>query len=78
MATDYDCWRDTGEPVSVPDVLKTFKENAQKVTKLFEYVVPKIAQRSWKAELTALEVSEITVIFWEQEGGEGEVVVQNS
>jgi len=48
MATDYDCWRETGEKVSADSVVKTFKENAAKVTTLFKHVVPRIAASDWK------------------------------
>lgn len=56
MATDYDCWRDTGEKVSVEHVLKTFKSNAEKVTKLFLEVVPKIAKQDWSEEIGEIKV----------------------
>jgi len=56
MATDYDCWRDTGEKVSVERVLQTFKENATKVTKIFKNAVPKVAARDWKLCIDELQV----------------------
>jgi len=56
MATDYDCWRDTGEKVSVENVMKTFRENAEKVTMLFVNVVPKIAKKDWCNEIMALKM----------------------
>jgi len=56
MATDYDCWRDTGEKVSVEKVLATFKGNAKKVTELFKWVVPKIAAKDWTSEIEDLKV----------------------
>ncbi len=34
MSTDYDCWKEDEAPVSWEEVLKVFKENAEKVTKL--------------------------------------------
>ncbi|CAG7677353.1 unnamed protein product, partial [Allacma fusca] len=55
MATDYDCWRDTGEKVSVEGVMRTFKANSQKVTKLFKHVVPKIAEQSWDEHIENLQ-----------------------
>lgn len=55
MATDYDCWRDTGNKVCVADVLKTFKENVEKITKLFVHIVPKIAAKDWTNEITELK-----------------------
>ncbi|CAL8093600.1 unnamed protein product [Orchesella dallaii] len=55
MATDYDCWRDTGEKVSVEHVLQTFRDNATKVTKLFLAAVPKIAKLEWTQEIEELK-----------------------
>jgi len=34
MSTDYDCWKEDEEPVSWDDIVKVFKGNAEKVTKL--------------------------------------------
>lgn len=34
MSTDYDCWKKDEEPVSWEEILKVFKGNAEKVTKL--------------------------------------------
>jgi 5'-methylthioadenosine phosphorylase len=34
MSTDYDCWKEDEEPVSWNEIVKVFKENAEKVTKL--------------------------------------------
>jgi 5'-methylthioadenosine phosphorylase len=42
MSTDYDCWREGEEPVTWEAVLKIFGENADKVTKLLTYVIPKV------------------------------------
>ena len=56
MATDYDCWRDEGEKVSVEMVLKTFRENAAKVTRLFKHVVPIIAKHPWDDHHEELQV----------------------
>uniref|UniRef100_A0A8D8QBT9 S-methyl-5'-thioadenosine phosphorylase n=1 Tax=Cacopsylla melanoneura TaxID=428564 RepID=A0A8D8QBT9_9HEMI len=55
MATDYDCWRDVGNKVCVADVLKTFKENVEKITKLFVHIVPKIAAQDWTKEIEELK-----------------------
>ncbi|MBW2975481.1 S-methyl-5'-thioadenosine phosphorylase [Candidatus Woesearchaeota archaeon] len=41
MSTDYDCWRE-GEAVDIQMVLKTFKQNAENVVKLFLKTIPKI------------------------------------
>jgi 5'-methylthioadenosine phosphorylase len=47
LPTDYDCWKDTGEPVSVQMVLTTLKANAEKAKSLLLKVVPLIAQEEW-------------------------------
>lgn len=41
MSTDYDCWK-TDESVDISTVLKTFKENAEKVKELLIKTIPKI------------------------------------
>jgi 5'-methylthioadenosine phosphorylase len=41
MSTDYDCWKE-GETVDIQMVLKTFKQNAENVLKLFLKTIPKI------------------------------------
>nr|CAD7459939.1 unnamed protein product [Timema tahoe] len=57
MATDYDCWQEKGKGVCVSDVLKTFKENAEKVIQLFTHVVPKIAEKDWDSTIDALKAT---------------------
>lgn len=47
LATDYDCWRDSGEPVSVEMVLKTFKENATKAISIIQAAIPRLAASDW-------------------------------
>ncbi|XP_077981197.1 S-methyl-5'-thioadenosine phosphorylase-like [Glandiceps talaboti] len=47
MATDYDCWKDNGEMVSVEAVLKTFKDNAEKARKILLHVIPKVGKKDW-------------------------------
>jgi len=42
MSTDYDCWKEGEDPVTWETVLKTFTENAGKVTRLLLQVVPRI------------------------------------
>jgi 5'-methylthioadenosine phosphorylase len=42
MSTDYDCWKEDEDPVSWEAVLKTFQENASKVTDLLRHVLPKV------------------------------------
>ncbi len=46
MATDYDCWRDTGERADIATVLKVFKENVDKVKKVMLETIPVIKQYS--------------------------------
>jgi 5'-methylthioadenosine phosphorylase len=43
MSTDYDCWKEDEEPVSWEAVYRIFKENADKVTRLLQLVIPRIA-----------------------------------
>lgn len=42
MSTDYDCWKDDEEPVSWTAILKVFKANAEKVTRLLCQTIPRI------------------------------------
>uniref|UniRef100_V5GS18 S-methyl-5'-thioadenosine phosphorylase n=2 Tax=Anoplophora glabripennis TaxID=217634 RepID=V5GS18_ANOGL len=55
LATDYDCWRDTGDKVCVPDVLRIFKENISKVSTLIATTVSKIASQNWEASIKELK-----------------------
>ncbi|XP_029462704.1 S-methyl-5'-thioadenosine phosphorylase isoform X1 [Rhinatrema bivittatum] len=47
MATDYDCWKEHEEAVSVDKVLKTLKENANKATSILLTAIPQIAAMDW-------------------------------
>jgi 5'-methylthioadenosine phosphorylase len=42
MSTDYDCWKDNEEPVTYEMVMKTMRENAEKVKQLLVKVIPQI------------------------------------
>lgn len=42
MSTDYDCWRESEEPVTIEMVLETMKNNAENVKKILWAVIPKI------------------------------------
>jgi 5'-methylthioadenosine phosphorylase len=42
MPTDYDCWKPSVEAVDVPMVMKTFRENVEKVQKLLIGTIPKV------------------------------------
>lgn len=48
MATDYDCWKEHEEAVSVDKVLKTLKENANKATSILLTAIPQIASMDWE------------------------------
>lgn len=45
MVTDYDCWHDEHENVSVEQVIQVLKANADKARDLVKRVVPVLAQR---------------------------------
>lgn len=47
MATDYDCWREKCEGVTVNDVLKTFSDNVSKVKEILITAVGNIAKKDW-------------------------------
>ncbi|KAG8595447.1 hypothetical protein GDO81_001520 [Engystomops pustulosus] len=47
MATDFDCWKEHEEAVSVDKVLKTLKENANKATSILLTAIPQIAAMDW-------------------------------
>ncbi len=42
MATDYDCWRETGDSVDIQQILEVIKQNANKMEKLLIEVILKI------------------------------------
>lgn len=44
MSTDYDCWREGGEPVTWEMIVETMKKNADSVINLFLDVIPKIKE----------------------------------
>lgn len=46
MSTDYDCWRAEEESVTWEMILNTMKNNADKVIKLFQAVIPEVAEYS--------------------------------
>ncbi len=43
MSTDYDCWKKDEAPVSWEEILKVFRENAEKVSRLLLEAVPDVA-----------------------------------
>ena len=42
MSTDYDCWKESEEPVTYEMVMKRMEENAEKVKKLLIKAIPRI------------------------------------
>ena len=46
MVTDYDCWHDEHEHVTVDQVVKTLLDNADKARSLVKQVVPKLSGRA--------------------------------
>ncbi|MDP3918286.1 MAG: S-methyl-5'-thioadenosine phosphorylase [Nanoarchaeota archaeon] len=42
MSTDYDCWRNSTDSVTIEEILRVMKENADKVTTLIKHIVPRI------------------------------------
>lgn len=56
MATDYDCWKTTGEKVSVGEVLATFKKNVSKVISIITTAIPKISAEEWDDTIKELKV----------------------
>ena len=50
MVTDYDCWHDGHDDVSVDQVIQTLLGNADKARALIKQVVPKLSGRSGPCE----------------------------
>ena len=46
MVTDYDCWHDSHDAVTVDQVVQTLRGNADKARALIKQVVPKLSGRS--------------------------------
>uniref|UniRef100_A0A8C3KQZ1 S-methyl-5'-thioadenosine phosphorylase n=1 Tax=Calidris pygmaea TaxID=425635 RepID=A0A8C3KQZ1_9CHAR len=57
MATDYDCWKEHEAAVSVDQVLRTLKMNADKATSLLLTAIPQIGSMEWTDTLHTLRVS---------------------
>jgi len=47
LPTDYDCWHENKEPVSVEAVMKCFHENSQKACNILRKAVQRIHARDW-------------------------------
>jgi|SRR3989344_5409946 len=48
MSTDYDCWHESKEPVTLELILSTMKKNSENVKKLLLEVIPKITDNTCK------------------------------
>jgi 5'-methylthioadenosine phosphorylase len=63
MVTDYDCWHEDHDDVTVDAVIKIVHENAEKARSLIKAVVPKLSGRAESCEdgcHTALDFAIIT------------------
>lgn len=64
MATDYDCWKEHEEAVSVDRVLKTLKENANKAKSLLLTTIPQIGSMEWSETLHNMKkVAQFSVLL---------------
>ena len=66
MSTDYDCWKEDGDPVTFEMVLKTMSENAEKVKKLLVKSIEKIVIESHDAEFIKSKIR--TIPDWPKQG----------
>ncbi|XP_009992728.1 PREDICTED: S-methyl-5'-thioadenosine phosphorylase [Chaetura pelagica] len=57
MATDYDCWKEHEEAVSVDKVLKILKGNANKATSILLTAIPQIGSMEWTDTLHTLKTT---------------------
>jgi 5'-methylthioadenosine phosphorylase len=63
MVTDYDCWHDEHDAVTVDQVIKVLMENADKARALIRTVAPRLADRDLQCTIgchTALDSAVIT------------------
>ncbi|KAF2350587.1 Methylthioadenosine phosphorylase (MTAP) [Trinorchestia longiramus] len=60
MATDYDCWRESTEPVSVEVVMATMRNNAEKAVAVLKAAVELIAHHDWTEIIPNLKVRALT------------------
>ena len=47
MVTDYDCWRESEEAVSVESVMAVLGQNIKNVKKLFVHVIENMKNHQW-------------------------------
>lgn len=57
MVTDYDCWRENSEAVSVEAVMAVLKENVHNVKKLFVETVKNMGVADWNDVIQKNKVS---------------------
>ena len=57
MVTDYDCWRENEEGVSVEKVLAVLKQNVANVKNLMVASVESIGNQSWDETIAAKKVT---------------------
>jgi len=55
IATDYDCWRERIESVTVADVLKIFSKNVSKVKEIIISTVENISKENWEDDINTLK-----------------------
>jgi len=56
MATDYDCWRDCEDNVTVADVIAVFKQNVDKLISLLLETLKIIGSLDWEQDILKLKV----------------------
>ncbi|GMS84132.1 hypothetical protein PENTCL1PPCAC_6307, partial [Pristionchus entomophagus] len=57
LITDYDCWKDDAEHVSVELVSATLRANGDKAKRLFIEAIKEIAKKDWTEEVKTLKSS---------------------
>jgi len=57
LVTDYDCWKEDAEHVSVSFVMNTMKSNAEKARNLFLQVIPKMAAKDWTEAVSSAQTT---------------------
>lgn len=60
LATDYDCWRDSGDDVSVEAVIQILKDNASLAQRVVQKLVPKLPATSSAPSLYAAKYAIIS------------------
>lgn len=60
MATDYDCWKDSEDRVSVAGVMAVFKRNISKVTEILVKAVELVGREDWDQDIDDLKVHPLT------------------